>query len=85
MAGSGKTRFLGLQRSPSLKAAVPSILATTKTGIALAVISGSLLFISDPLEFWNNPAFRLKRAAFAAASSTHCCSKVIWQIENKAQ
>lgn len=59
--------FLGLLRSPTLKAAVPSILAATKTGIVLAVISGGLLFISDPLEFWNNPAFRLKVAAFALA------------------
>lgn len=59
--------LLGLLRSPTLKAAAPSILAATKTGIVLAVISGGLLFISDPLEFWNNPAFRLKVAAFAFA------------------
>lgn len=59
--------LLDLLRSPTLKAAVPSILAVTKAGIILAVISGGLLFISDPLEFWNNPAFRLKVATFAIA------------------
>ncbi|MGV1831906.1 hypothetical protein ACQZ6Z_21215 [Agrobacterium vitis] len=59
--------LLGVLRSPSLKAAVPSIIGMTKTGILLAVISGGLLFISDPLEFWSNPAFRLKVAAIAIA------------------
>lgn len=59
--------LFGLLRSPTLKAAVPSILSATKTGIVLAVISGGLLFISDPLEFWSNPAFRLKVAAIAIA------------------
>lgn len=59
--------LLGLLRSSSLKAAAPSILAVTKTGIVLAVISGGLLFISDPLEFWSNPAFRLKVASIAIA------------------
>jgi hypothetical protein len=59
--------LLGVLQSPTLRAAVPSILAVTKTGVLLALISGGLLFISDPLEFWNNPAFRLKVATFGIA------------------
>ncbi|MCW0983689.1 hypothetical protein OK142_22950 [Agrobacterium sp. BT-220-3] len=59
--------LLAVLRASSLLAAVPALLNVTKAGIVLAVLSGSLLFISDPLEFWNNPAFRLKIAAFAIA------------------
>ncbi|WP_420963756.1 hypothetical protein [Brucella sp. IR073] len=59
--------LLGALRSPSLKASVRPLLAVTKTGIVLAACSGFLLFCSDPQEFWNNPAFRLKLAAFSLA------------------
>ncbi|UQP97325.1 hypothetical protein KP728_17500 [Xanthomonas arboricola pv. juglandis] len=59
--------LLGVLRAPSLKEAIPSLLAITKTGILLVAISGALLFISDPLELWNNPAFRLKIIAFVIA------------------
>lgn len=59
--------LLGVLRAPSLKEAIPSLLTVTKTGILLVTISGALLFISDPLELWNNPAFRLKILAFAVA------------------
>ncbi|WP_312417659.1 hypothetical protein [Comamonas sp.] len=59
--------LLRVLRAPALKEAIPSLLGVTKTGIWLVAISGALLFISDPLELWNNPAFRLKVIAFAAA------------------
>jgi hypothetical protein len=59
--------LLGAMRAPALNNAISSILAVTKFGIVLAASSGTLLFISDPLEFWNNAAFRLKLAAFALA------------------
>ena len=59
--------LLGVLRSPALVTAVTPLLAVTKCGIIIAVISGALLFVSDPLEFWNNPAFRLKLLAFSLA------------------
>ena len=59
--------LLGILRSPALGTAVTPLLAVTKCGIAIAALSGVLLFVSDPLEFWNNPAFRLKLLAFALA------------------
>ena len=59
--------LLGATRTPALKNAISSILAAARFGIVLAASSGALLFISDPLEFWNNAAFRLKLAAFALA------------------
>ncbi|MDH0358219.1 hypothetical protein [Aeromonas caviae] len=59
--------LLGVLRAPSLKEAIPSLLTVTKTGAVLVAISGALLFISDPLELWNNPAFRLKIIAIAIA------------------
>ncbi|GAB4066893.1 hypothetical protein KHC28_17180 [Ancylobacter sonchi] len=59
--------LLGILRSPALATAVTPLLAVTKCGIAIAALSGALLFVSDPLEFWNNPAFRLKLLAFSLA------------------
>lgn len=59
--------LLGVLSAPALKGAIPSLLNVTKAGIWLVAMSGALLFISDPLELWNNPAFRLKVIAFAVA------------------
>lgn len=59
--------LLGVLRSPALATAVTPLLAVTKCGIIIAALSGTLLFVSDPLEFWNNPAFRLKLLAFLLA------------------
>jgi len=59
--------LLGMIRSPALETAASPILTATQCGIAIVVISGALLFVSDPLEFWSNPAFRLKLLAFSLA------------------
>ena len=59
--------LLGMIRSPALETAASPILTATQCGIAIVVISGALLFVSDPLEFWSNLAFRLKLLAFSLA------------------
>ncbi|MDX7817959.1 hypothetical protein SJS43_02475 [Aeromonas caviae] len=59
--------LLGVLRASPLKEAIPSLLTVTKTGVVLVAVSGALLFISDSLELWNNPAFRLKIIAIVIA------------------
>ncbi len=53
-------RVFGAQPTLSLTALGRLAVRTALTGFALAVLSGSLLFLSDAIEIAANPAFRVK-------------------------
>jgi hypothetical protein len=57
---------LALRRTP-VTDIMRSVMPWTWTGFVLMVISGVLLFYSDPVKFYGNPYFRLKLATLAAA------------------
>jgi hypothetical protein len=61
-------RLLGLAlRSTSVTDMMQRVMPWTWVGFVLMVVSGLLLFYSDPVKFYGNPYFRLKLATLAAA------------------
>ncbi|AVJ28127.1 DUF6644 family protein [Achromobacter spanius] len=62
-------RLLGILRPTSLAVLAPVLARTAATGLALAVLTGALLFSVRPLEYLDNPAFLVKMALLAAGAA----------------
>lgn len=61
-------RLLGVAfRSVPVSAFTGRLLPWTRAGFALMVVTGLLLFYSDPLRYWHNVFFRFKLAVFVLA------------------
>lgn len=61
-------RLLGILKPTSLAVLAPVLARTAATGLALAVVTGAMLFSVRPLEYLENPAFLTKMALLAAGA-----------------
>lgn len=61
-------RLLGILKPNALAVLAPVLARTAATGLALAVLTGALLFSVRPLEYLENPAFLVKMALLAAGA-----------------
>jgi hypothetical protein len=53
-------RLVGILREGSIAVLVPFLVRVAATGLALAIVTGSLLFSVKPAEYAANPAFLIK-------------------------
>jgi hypothetical protein len=60
-------RLLGVSRHLPAKATARHLLTCARVGFGVAAISGFLLFASDPVAIWGNPAFRWKLVLIGVA------------------
>lgn len=61
-------RLLGILKPTALAVLAPVLARTAATGLALAVLTGAMLFSVRPLEYLENPAFLAKMALLAAGA-----------------
>lgn len=61
-------RLLGVLKPGALAVLGPVLARTAATGVALAVLTGALLFSVRPLEYLDNPAFLTKMGLLAAGA-----------------
>ncbi|MEN5157459.1 DUF6644 family protein [Achromobacter spanius] len=61
-------RLLGVLKPGALAVLAPVLARTAATGVALAVVTGALLFSVRPLEYLYNPAFLTKMGLLAAGA-----------------
>ncbi|MFO6448337.1 DUF6644 family protein [Erythrobacter sp. NE805] len=62
-------RLLGVtMRSVPVSRVTDQVLPWTIGGFVLLIVTGGLLFFSNPLEYWHNAAFRVKLVLLAAAA-----------------
>lgn len=62
-------RLLGIVKPGALAVLAPVLARTAATGLALAVLTGALLFSVRPLEYLHNPAFLTKIGLLAAGAA----------------
>lgn len=62
-------RLLGILKPGALAVLGPVLARTAATGLALAVLTGAMLFSVRPLEYLENPAFLVKMALLAAGAA----------------
>ena len=60
-------RLIGCWRSVPLALLARILVPTAMAGLALAMLSGSLLFVTRPADYINEPLFGIKMACLAAA------------------
>ncbi|HMO72827.1 MAG TPA: DUF2214 domain-containing protein [Paracoccaceae bacterium] len=60
-------RLLGAFRSAPLTVVVPFLSRLAGAGLAVAFLTGVVLFLVNPADYWANAAFRLKLGLLAAA------------------
>lgn len=61
-------RLLGLLKPGPLAMLAPVLARTASVGLALAVLTGAMLFSVRPLEYLENPAFGVKMGLLAAGA-----------------
>lgn len=61
-------RLLGVLKPGPLAVLAPVLARTAATGLALAVLTGAMLFSVRPLEYLDNPAFVVKMGLLAAGA-----------------
>ncbi|MGS1011511.1 DUF6644 family protein [Achromobacter anxifer] len=61
-------RLLGLLKPGPLAVLAPVLTRTAAVGLALAVLTGAMLFSVKPLEYLANPAFGIKMGLLAAGT-----------------
>jgi uncharacterized membrane protein len=62
-------RLLGItMKTVPVSRVTDQVLPWTIAGFALLLVTGGLLFFSNPLEYWHNAAFRVKLVFLAAAA-----------------
>lgn len=61
-------RLLGVLKPGALAVLAPVLARTAATGLALAVVTGALLFSVRPLDYLYNPAFLAKMGLLAAGA-----------------
>ncbi len=62
-------RLLGLLKPGPLAVLAPVLARTAAAGLALAVLTGAMLFSVQPLEYLANPAFGIKMGLLTAAAA----------------